>query len=127
MASGQGALGPSQLLEPFRGWRFELGNPRIYIRPYVTLAEPADLQDFSKDKKNKPTRGTLAPGSLPAGKVKAQSYQSPSTVAAQREVWSQPQDQHGGKTRRQSSHGYFILKFITFGKSTVQGKTHWIK
>lgn len=68
MASGQAVLGPSQLLEPFRGWRFELGNPRIYIRPYVTLAEPADLQDFSKDKKNKPTRGTLAPGSLPRGK-----------------------------------------------------------
>lgn len=56
---------------------FGLGHTEIYIRPSITLAEPTDLQEnFSKDKKtkSKQTRGTLAPESLPKGKIKAQSF-----------------------------------------------------
>lgn len=54
-----------------------MATHNVYIRPYVTSAEPLDLQNFSKDKKKKktiPTRGTLAPESLPTGKMKARSF-----------------------------------------------------
>lgn len=48
-------------------------------------------------------------------------------TSTERKSWSQPHDQHRKKQRQWSSRDYFILKFITFGKTTVQGKTHWIK
>lgn len=123
-----GCAGPSQLLQPLRRPCLELGNTETDIRPYITLAEPTKSHNFSKDNK-KQIRGTLTPESLPTGKRKAQSFEPsfPDIIGISRKGWSRPHNQHREKKREWSSHDYFILKFITFGKSTVQGKTHWIK
>ena len=54
MAPGKAVPKPSKLHKPFRRQCVEVGNTEIHIRPYVTLAEPTDLQqNFSKDEKQK--------------------------------------------------------------------------
>lgn len=132
LASAEDGLEPPQFLQPLRRQCFRLGNTEIYIRPSITLAEPTDLQkNFSKDKKtkSKQTRGTLAPESLPMGKIKAQSFwpSFPISSVFREKAGHVHTTSREKKQRQESSHDYFILKFITFGKSTVQGKTHWIK
>lgn len=69
--SGKAVPRPSQLRKPSGRRCFELGNTEIHIRPYITLAEPTDLQkNFGKGKKikSKQIRGTLATAPLPMGK-----------------------------------------------------------
>lgn len=47
----------------------ELGNTYIYIRPYITIAEPTDLQkNFSKDEKNQTHQRDSRPRIPPRGK-----------------------------------------------------------
>lgn len=132
MASDQAGLGLTQLCHHLGDVLSNLATQKFtsgLVQPWQNVAKVQKKFRKNNSTKKKQTNQRCSGLRIPPhGKDEAQSFSPSFPISlAFREKAGQTHNQHREKRRQWSSHDYFILKFITFGKSTVQGKTHWIK